>query len=250
MSTREAPKHLWDVMTNGESEESKYAAFEEIVINYQYLVEATARKLSHRLPSFLEVDEMISLGQIGLLRAIGKYEVSQGPFSRYASTVIWGAIIDGLRADDFAPRGLRKQQRDLDKATSELREGGVASPSDSELAEHLGWEDSAVENLRRRVVKAEVSPTDPSLMPGAYQPDAGEHMWSDDMCKDFVIWLKEWEYPTQEIVLLKYWKGLSLRTISELMHLPADQVRAKHQKVLTDLLPFMVELASDTQAGL
>lgn len=250
MSTREAPKHLWDVMNNGASEESKYAAFEEIVINYQYLVEATARKLSHRLPSFLEVDEMISLGQIGLLRAIGKYEVSQGPFSRYASTVIWGAIIDGLRADDFAPRGLRKQQRDLEKATTELQDEGTASPTDLDLAEHLGWEETAIGHLRKRVVKAEVAPTDPSLMPGVQQAEAGEGMWSNDMCKDFVVWLQGWELPTQEIVLLKYWKGLSLRTISELMNLPAEQVRARHQKVLTDLLPFMVELATDTQAGL
>lgn len=250
MSTREAPKHLWDVMNNGASEESKYAAFEEIVINYQYLVEATARKLSHRLPSFLEVDDMISLGQVGLLRAIGKYEVSQGPFSRYASTVIWGAIIDGLRADDFAPRGLRKQQRDLEKASTELQGEGTSSPTDTELAEHLGWEQSTIAHLRKRVAKAEVSPTDPSLIPGVRQPEAGESMWSNDMCKDFVVWLKKWDLPTQEIILLKYWKGLSLRTISELMNLPADQVRARHQKVLTTLLPFMVELATDTQVGL
>lgn len=102
MTSREAPEHLWKKLASAD-EEVSFVAFEELVLHYQYLVEAIARKLEHRLPSYLEDDELLSLGQIGLLKALGKYDSEQGAFSKYASAVIWGAIIDGLRANDFAP---------------------------------------------------------------------------------------------------------------------------------------------------
>ena len=80
MTSREAPEHLWKKLASAD-EEVSFVAFEELVLHYQYLVEAIARKLEHRLPSYLEDDELLSLGQIGLLKALGKYDPGQGACS-------------------------------------------------------------------------------------------------------------------------------------------------------------------------
>ena len=244
MTSREAPEHLWRKLASAD-EEVSFVAFEELVLHYQYLVEAIARKLEHRLPSYLEDDELLSLGQIGLLKALGKYDPEQGAFSKYASAVIWGAIIDGLRANDFAPRGLRKQQRDLDTAVRELKENGVTDPTLDEIAQQASLEVGAVIDIKKRLVRSEVTPTDPTLLPAHKKSGSEDDLWSRETCREFVVWLKKWDSPTQEVVLLKYWKGLSLRAISELLDEPFEVVRDRHQSVLSEVLPFMVDLVRD-----
>lgn len=244
MARPEAPMHLWDDYFGFDDDDARQA-FEDIVHHYQYLVEAIARKLQHRLPSFLEDDELISSGQLGLLRAIQRYDPEAGPFSRYASTVIWGSIIDGLRAADFAPSSLRRQQRDLDAVVKKMRDDGDEDPSPKKIAEHLGTTEESVREIQYKVQKAEVSPTDPVLMPARQSGTIGADVWEREMCREFVVWLKEWDEITQKVVVLKYWKSLSLKDIAATLDQPVTTVRDKHQQVLADLLPFMIDLASD-----
>lgn len=244
MARPEAPMHLWDDYFGFDDDDARQA-FEDIVYHYQYLVEAIARKLQHRLPSFLEDDELISSGQLGLLRAIQRYDPAAGPFSRYASTVIWGSIIDSLRASDFAPSSLRRQQRDLDAVVKKMRDEGDEDPSPKQIAEHLGITEESVREIQYKVQKAEVSPTDPVLMPARQSGTIGADVWEREMCREFVIWLKEWDEITQKVVVLKYWKSLSLKDIAATLDQPVTTVRDKHQQVLAELLPFMIDLASD-----
>lgn len=244
MPHSEAPLNLWEELDDP-SEEISFSAFEAIVVHYQYLVEGIARKLEHRLPSYLEDDELLSLGQIGLLKAISKYEPAQGPFSRYASAVVYGAIIDGLRASDFAPRGLRKQQRDLEQIEQSLRDDGITSPTAEEIAERAEIDVTEVRTIQQRVVRAEVAPADPSMLPSIRTGSAGENLWSQELCREFVVWLKKFDTTTQKVVALKYWKGMSMKSISDALNMPVEQVRARHQRVLSDILPFMQDMARD-----
>lgn len=244
MARPEAPMHLWEEYLGTDEVESKMA-YEDIVYHYQYLVEAIARKLQHRLPSFLEDAELISSGQLGLLRAINRYDPEAGPFSRYASTVIWGSIIDGLRAADFAPSSLRRQQRDMDAAVKKLRDSGAEDPTPEEIAEEMDTTEESVREIQYKVQKAEVAPTDPVLMPARQNGTVGADVWEREMCREFVVWLKEKDILTQKVVVLKYWKMMSLKNIATVLDQPVTSVRDRHQKVLAELLPFMVDLASD-----
>lgn len=241
--TKEAPDRVWKLFLEGDSEEVRFFAFEELVEHYQYLVEAMARTIKAKMPTFIEDEELVSRGQLGLLRAMRKYDPSIGKFSSFASSAIWGAIYDGFRADDFAPRGLRKQQREMDNAAKELRDEGV-EVTPSSLGERMGLSAEAVEEIQFKLAKSEIVPTDPSLLPAyKHEASAGETMWSTYMQARFVDWLQQWDDETQEIVLLRHWKGVSLKTISTVMDIPSTEVRAKYRRVLKHLLPFMKEEA-------
>ena len=130
-----------------------------VVETYLPLVGAIARSVSRRLPSSVEVDELINDGVIGLIAAASRYDPGRGVgFTTYAGHRIRGAMLDGLLERDPLPRAVRKAQR----AAAEGSAPGVASQSlqlldlDEALGvpadEGAGPEAIAVEaDLKRRV---------------------------------------------------------------------------------------------------
>src|SRR6185295_20021817 len=99
------------------------------------LVKTLANRLASRLPSQVEVSELISVGVIGLIDAAGRYKPSLGvPFDAFARRRIHGAMLDSLRDLDWAPRSLRRMQRSVDSALGQLRHELGREPEGAEIA--------------------------------------------------------------------------------------------------------------------
>lgn len=241
---REAPLYLWEELDSSDMQVSR-DAFADLAAHYQPLVEGISRKLSNRLPPHLDYEELLSMAQLGLLKAFQRYDPSQGQFSKYASAVIWGSIIDGLRASDFAPRGLRKNQRLVEAAIADLKNEGKTSPNIEQIADKMGVTSDEVLTIQKKLARAEITPTDPSLMPTSSRASQEVDHWTSEMCREFVVWLSKYDRVTQEVVLLRYWKGLSFKQISDELEVPFEQVKGSHHQVLSEVLPFMVDLAKD-----
>ena len=72
------------------------------------LVRYHAERLQQTLPKSIELDDMISAGQFGLMDAIRGFDPERGfKFKTYCSTRIRGAILDQLRTQDWVPRLVR-----------------------------------------------------------------------------------------------------------------------------------------------
>jgi len=84
------------------------------------LVRQLAGAMARRLPSHVELDELISLGNLGLVEARRRWDASRGvPFAAFAAPRIRGAMIDGLRQEDPVSRGERARlQKDIDAEAS------------------------------------------------------------------------------------------------------------------------------------
>ena len=81
---------------------------DRLVMEHVSLVKTMAGRLAHRLPSQVEVSELISVGVLGLIDAAGRFNPALGvPFSAFARRRIHGAMLDSLRDLDWAPRTLR-----------------------------------------------------------------------------------------------------------------------------------------------
>src|SRR5206468_10639834 len=92
-----------------------------------------------RLPSIIELDDLISSWFIGLIDAIEKYDPTRdNKFKTYAEFRIRGAILDELRAQDWVPRSVRDKAKMLDRATLELESQLGRSANEEEVAEKLG----------------------------------------------------------------------------------------------------------------
>ena len=77
---------------------------QEVLQQYLPMVRRQALGLKTRLPSNIELDDLIQAGSIGLLDAMTRYDVSVGAtFATFASQRIRGAMIDELRTRDWCP---------------------------------------------------------------------------------------------------------------------------------------------------
>lgn len=102
------------------------------------LVKRMAHHLLARLPASVQVDDLVQAGMIGLMDAAGRFEEGQGAqFETYASQRIKGAMLDELRANDWMPRGVRRAQRDIEKAIGRLEHRLGRAPSEPEVAREM-----------------------------------------------------------------------------------------------------------------
>lgn len=110
-----------------------------LVMAHVDLVKSLACRLGRRLPSQVELSELVSVGVLGLIEAANRYQPSLGvPFDAFARRRINGAMLDALRGLDWVPRSLRKLQRDVDGAMTNLRHTLGREPEAGEIAAALG----------------------------------------------------------------------------------------------------------------
>ena len=105
---------------------------------YIYLVRNEALKLAVRLPTTIQLDDLLQVGYIGLLDTIKRYDASQGyTFTTFAIPRIKGAMLDELRSRDWLPRQTRKKIKDVANAINELEQNLGVPPNDHQIAAHL-----------------------------------------------------------------------------------------------------------------
>jgi len=108
---------------------------ENLVSQYAPLVKRIAYHLMARLPASVLADDLIQNGMLGLLDAIGRFEEGMGAqFETYAVQRIRGAMLDGLRENDWMPRGVRREMRRVEAAIQKLEHENGRQPSEAELA--------------------------------------------------------------------------------------------------------------------
>jgi len=111
----------------------------QLVTQYVPLVKRIAYHLMAKLPASVQVEDIIQNGMLGLLDAIGRYEEGLGAqFETYAVQRIRGAMLDGLRENDWLPRSLRREMRRIETAIHQLEQRFGRQPTEKELADSLG----------------------------------------------------------------------------------------------------------------
>jgi RNA polymerase sigma factor for flagellar operon FliA len=135
------------------STESATEARDRLVMEHVGLVKTMAQRLAMRLPSQVEVSDLVSVGVLGLIDAAGRYKPTLGvPFDAFARRRVQGAMLDSLRDLDWAPRSLRRMRRDVDGAMGNLRRRLGREPQEAEIAAEMGMTvadfEKTVEQLR------------------------------------------------------------------------------------------------------
>jgi RNA polymerase sigma factor for flagellar operon FliA len=121
---------------------------DRLVLTFAPLVKYIVYKKVREMPARCEVEDFISCGLEALIQSIDRYDPDKGAtLEQYAWTRIHGAVLDELRRQDWAPRSIRRWERDHDKAIEEFTALHRRRPTRTELAEALG---TTVTELRRR----------------------------------------------------------------------------------------------------
>jgi len=112
---------------------------DQLIMDYAPLIRFVAQRISARLPSNIEIDDLISAGVIGLMDAIEKYDPSRdNKFKTYAEFRIRGAILDELRSQDWVPRSVRDKAKRVERTFAELEQKLGRTATDTEVSTQLG----------------------------------------------------------------------------------------------------------------
>ena len=126
---------------------------EQVILDHLPQVRLIARRIHERLPEHINIDDLISAGTLGLIRAVDNFDSSQNVLLKtYAEYRIRGAILDSLRGLDFAPRQKRRQARQIEAAMASCEQRLGRAASEQEIAEELGL---SVEDYREWLVELE-----------------------------------------------------------------------------------------------
>ena len=93
-----------------------------LIERYLDIVRYTAERMHMRLPSEVDVEDLMSAGLFGLMDAIDAFDLERGvKFETYCAQRIRGAIFDELRAMDWVPRLVRSRTAKVEKARKDLK---------------------------------------------------------------------------------------------------------------------------------
>jgi RNA polymerase sigma factor for flagellar operon FliA len=111
----------------------------DIVLQYAPLVKRIAHHLLLRMPSSVQIDDLVQSGMIGLLEAARKYDLSKGAsFETYAGIRIRGAMLDEIRKGDWAPRSVHRKSRKVAEAIKSVEMRTGTDAKDQDVAAELG----------------------------------------------------------------------------------------------------------------
>src|SRR5215207_2558364 len=131
---------------------------DRLVLTFAPLVKYIVYKKVREMPARCEVEDFISCGLEALIRSIDRYDPSKGAtLEQYAWTRIHGAVLDEMRRQDWAPRSVRRWERDIEKAVEDFNGVHGRRPNREELADALGIEVKELRRRRDEIARSEVT---------------------------------------------------------------------------------------------
>lgn len=242
--TAQLLQSLWKSYKQDGDEEAK----NELIIHYVELVKIIAGRLFVDYNQNVEYDDIVSYGIIGLIDAIEKFDINKlNKFETYANFRIKGAVIDQLRALDWAPRSLRQKYREYERALSELQNEKSGSYTDTDVAKKMNisldelnklttdLSQVAVVSLEEKFenrVEFDIRTDDIDVHPEKALVDKETRA----MLAKAIDKLEDRE---RTIISLYYYEKLTYREIAEIVGISESRISQIHTKAIAKLRLFM-----------
>ncbi len=251
MKTKEKPavkaattiKDVWKQFHKTQDDQSRNALME----HYRYLVKYTADRLHTKLPDKVDVDDLISAGNFGLMDAIYAFDPGRGvKFETFCAPRIKGSILDELRSMDWAPRLVRSRTTQLTKATQSLEANLGRKPTKEELAQKLDVDMVEFERLERDATAISLVSLD-----NQYNNDDGEKdireidVIKDEKCLDPLIGAQKRDLKNllnkgltraeRLIITLYYYEEMTMKEIGLTLDLSESRVSQMHSSIINRL---------------
>src|SRR6476659_4565485 len=160
----ETPRRRWIASEDAQQLWKEYRRTQDaslrdrLIMTYAPLVKYIAYRKVRELPASCQVEDFISCGLEALITAIDRYDPEKGAtLEQFAWTRIHGAILDELRRQDWAPRSVRRWERDIAKAADEFTTLHGRRPTQPELAESMGTTVAALRKRRDEITQSDLT---------------------------------------------------------------------------------------------
>ena len=222
---------------------------DDLLKRFAPLVRHVVERVAATLPRNVDHEDLYSAGVLGLLDAHAKFDTRKGvKFETYAVWRIKGAVLDQLRALDWASRSMRRKARNLDGVTRRLDQKLGRAASEDEVARELKMSRDdfyrLLDHLRGAVL---VSLDETRTSDGEEQGTLADHL-ADPAAPDLEARLEESQQrdvmlrtidllPEQErlVVALYYYEHLTLKEIGRTLGISESRVSQVHTRAMSRL---------------
>jgi len=216
---------------------------DRLVLTFAPLVKYIVYKKVREMPARCEVEDFISCGLEALIQSIDRYDPAKGAtLEQYAWTRIHGAVLDELRRQDWAPRSVRRWERDMEKAADEFTTLHGRRPKTEELAEAMGVPVAELRKKRDEVTQSDVTSLNTLVMSDDETTierldtiaskdvrDDPLHMSQADEAKDkFRAAFARLPKREREVAVLLYVKNMTLAEIGDILGVSESRVCQIH----------------------
>lgn len=216
-----------------------------LIEHYLPLVKYSAERLSVRFPKSVERDDLHSVGILGLMDAIEKFDPARNvKFETYGVRRIEGTIRDYIRKTDWVPRLVRAQAKRLQAVRQRLESLFGRSPTDIELADELGMDIGRFHAHQQKAAALGLVSLNAALT------DDGEGVSGIDMIADQksqspfaqahqrdvqALIKKGLSRPEQLVVILYYYEQMTMKEIGQTLGISESRVCQLHSGILARL---------------
>lgn len=204
-----------------------------VVHKYTGMVKKIAHHLLCRLPHWIQLDDLIQSGMIGLLEAYRNYNQDKGAsFETYAGIRIRGAMLDEIRKVDWVPRSVHKNSRIIAEAIKKLENELGKDPSEREIAASLKLSLQEYHQLLQDSVGARLFGLDEIIL---YNEPANsldrdpfpgplEQIQNKDFCEHIAKCIASLNPKEALILTLYYQEELNLKEIGEVLNVTESRI--------------------------
>ncbi|ANE33597.1 RNA polymerase sigma factor FliA [Campylobacter hyointestinalis] len=208
---------------------------DDLVVAYMPALKAMAFKLKARLPSSIDVSDLISVGAAAMVKLSRTYDKEQNDnFWGYVKQRVYGSMLDYLRSLDFISRGNRKLIKEIDNAIDEYFNKFECEPGDDYLANLLGIEESKIREARNLSDVSAVLPIDEQsqLLSDA---NVESKIEKDELIEKITEVLEDFDEREQTIIQLYYYEELNLKEMSEILGITESRISQIHKRLITKI---------------
>jgi len=218
-----------------------------LIEHYSHLVKYTAERLHSKLPNKVELDDLISAGNFGLMDAIDAFDPARGvKFETYCSPRIKGSILDELRSMDWVPRLVRARAHQLAKATQSLETHLGRKPTEKETAEELNMDMEEFNRLQRDANAVTLMSLNTKYSDGDSEKDIREiDVVKDKKSRDPLteaqkrdlknLLTKGLTRAERLIIVLYYYEEMTMKEIGATLDLSESRVSQMHSSIIERL---------------
>lgn len=223
-------------------------AGDDLIRKYMPLVTYHVGRISVGLPKSVYKDDLMSLGLMGLYDALEKFDPGRDlKFDTYASFRIRGAIIDGLRKEDWLPRTSREKTKKVEAAVERLEQRYLRNVTPGEIAVELGMTEEDVVATINEGFFANLLSIDDKL----HDQDEGENiqvmirdhkeetpeekMVKAELIEQLSDQIRKLSEKEQIVISLFYKEELTLTEIGQVLQLSTSRISQIHSKALFKL---------------
>ncbi|MEK4220867.1 FliA/WhiG family RNA polymerase sigma factor [Bacillus sp. FSL W8-0116] len=237
-------KKWWDLWLTSRDPD----AGDLLVKRYTPLVSYHVQRLSVHMPKNVSRDELKSLGFLGLVDALTKFDPSRDlKFDTYASFRIRGAILDGLRKEDWLPRGTREKAKKIEVKIEELEQQFLRHVTAEEVANELDMSVEELQQIMAEYYTANILSMDDQIKDQEEMDGKGydikddristpeEEVVKEELIQELSREIAGLSEKEKLVLRLFYQEELTLTEIGEILNLSTSRISQIHSKALFKL---------------